>query len=294
MFIKLHSMTGYGKGVAEGYERKVTIEMKAVNHRALDLIIKLPRGLAFLEDLLRKTFSDFLYRGHIEVYCNYEDNRLNKEKVIFDKELAMQYKTLSYELEHLGFTNDMTVSQVLRMPDVLKTENEDDNEEIITELVLKSGKEACEKLVEMRKHEGEMLQNDVLARFDNLEAIVSQIEKRAPIIGELYSQKLSERMTEALKDISIDEARLYNEVAFFVDRSNIDEEIARLKGHIEHGRKIMEQDKSIGEALDFLSQELMREANTTGSKSNDLELTRYVLDAKNEIKKIKEQIQNIE
>ena len=146
----------------------------------------------------------------------------------------------------------------------------------------------------MRAHEGEMLYKDVLSRFYNLAEIVKGIEKKAPSVSEIYSQKLKDRITEALGDIGIDEARLYNEVAFFIDKSNIDEELARLKGHIEHGKKIMAQEGSIGEALDFLGQELMREANTTGSKSNDLELTRLVLDAKNEIKKIKEQIQNIE
>jgi len=290
----LRSMTGYGKGVAEGYERKATIEMKAVNHRALDLIIKLPRGLAFCEDILRKILSEYFFRGHLEVYCNYEDNRLNKEKIIFDKGLAMQFLELGKQLEEIGFANDITASQVLRMPDVLRTEEEADNDEIIASLIEKAAREACEKLVGMRKHEGEMLYKDISARFDNLEKIVKNIEKRAPGISVAYGEKLEERMKEALKDYSLDETRLYNEIAFFVDRSNIDEEIARLNGHIEHGRKIMAQEGSIGEALDFLAQELMREANTTGSKSNDLELTRYVLDAKNEIKKIKEQIQNVE
>jgi uncharacterized protein (TIGR00255 family) len=287
-------MTGYGKGIAEGYERKITIEMKAVNHRTLDLTIKTPRGFSFCEDTLRKTISEFFLRGHIEVYLNYEDNRLNKEKVTFDKELALQYMELSKELANLGFENDMTVSHVLRMPDVLKTENVADDEAIILELILKAAKEACQNLNIMRKHEGEMLYKDVASRFDNLEAIVKSIGEKAPLVTQTHAKKLTDRITEALNDIAIDEARLYNEVAFFVDKSNIDEEMARLKGHIEHGRKIMLKSGAKGEALDFLSQELMREANTTGSKSNDLELTRFVLEAKNEIKKIKEQIQNIE
>ncbi|HKL73534.1 MAG TPA: YicC/YloC family endoribonuclease [Clostridia bacterium] len=287
-------MTGYGKGVAEGYDRKVTIEMKAVNHRALDLVIKLPRGLAFCEDSLRKILSSYFYRGHIELYCNYEDKRQNKEKVIVDKDLVTQFLNLSKEIEALGFANDMSVSQVLQMPDVLKIEKEADNEDIVSGIILSALNEACQNLLKMRQHEGEMLYQDINARFDNLESTVKSIEERAPLVGQIYAQKLTERIQEALKEVGLDEARLYNEVAFFIDRSNIDEEIARLKGHIEHGRNIMAKEGSIGESLDFLMQELMREANTTGSKSNDLELTRYVLDAKNEIKKIKEQVQNIE
>lgn len=287
-------MTGYGKGICELFDRKITIEMKAVNHRTLDLAIKTPRGFSFCEDLIRKTISDFFLRGHIEVYLNYEDNRLNKEKVTFDKELALQYMELSNELSNLGFSNDMTVSHVLRMPDVLKTENVEDDEDIILELISKACIEACQNLAIMRKHEGEMLYNDVYSRFDNLESIVKAIEQKAPIVAQAHAKKLTERITEALNDVALDETRLCNEVAFFVDKSNIDEEIARLFGHIEHGRKIMLKNGAKGEALDFLSQELMREANTTGSKSNDLELTKLVLEAKNEIKKIKEQIQNIE
>ena len=143
-------MTGYGKGVAEGYERKVTIEMKAVNHRTLDLIIKTPRGFSFCDDMLRKTLSEYFYRGHIEVYVNYEDNRQNKEKVSCDTELALQYMQVAKELEQKGFVNDMTVSHVLRMPDVLKAENIEDDEEIVLELVLKAARIACENLQEMR------------------------------------------------------------------------------------------------------------------------------------------------
>lgn len=287
-------MTGYGKGVAEGFERKVTIEMKAVNHRSLDLTIKLPRGLAFCEDLIRRILSDSLNRGHLDVYCNYEDNRQDKEKVSFDRALACQYLSIGKELVQIGFLNDITASQVLKMPDVLKTQCEDDNEEIIAELVSKATSDACQNLIKMRVYEGEILYADIKNRFNNLAEIVELIEKRAPLVSENYLQKIKERIQEILGGIEIDEARLYNEAAFFSDKCNIDEEIARLKGHIEHGFKIMKQEGSIGEALDFLAQELMREANTAGSKSNDLELTRLVLDAKNEIKKLKEQIQNIE
>jgi uncharacterized protein (TIGR00255 family) len=287
-------MTGYGKGIAEGNERKVTIEMKAVNHRALDLIIKLPRGLAFCEDSIRKILSADLHRGHVEVYCNYEDNRLNKEKVTYDKELALKYQQVAKELEIMGFVNDMTVSHVLHMPDVLSTQSEDDDEDIILSLVKDATQKACDNLVAMRMHEGEMLYSDVDSRLNNLQAIVNSIKERAPLVSQFYSEKLHSRIEEILCDIEIDQARLYNEVAFFVDKSNIDEELARLVGHIEHGHNIMAQTGSVGESLDFLGQELMREANTTGSKSNDLELTRLVLDAKNEIKKIREQIQNIE
>lgn len=290
----MRSMTGYGKGVAETGDRKAVVELKAVNHKGLDITIKLNRNINFCEMPIRQVLIKSLYRGHIDVFVSYEDNRLNKSKIVCNEETAKQYLSIARMLETIGFVDDMTASQVMKMPEVLTAINEEDDEQIITDLVVQATEIACENLVGMRIHEGQMLYEDVTKRFDNLENIADDIKKKAPEVSIVFKEKLTERMKEALMEVEIDETKLLNEVAFFIDKSNIDEEIARLYGHINHGREIMKKDGAIGAALDFLGQELMREANTTGSKSNDLELTGYVLDAKNEIKKIREQIQNIE
>jgi len=287
-------MTGYGKGVAESSNRKIVVELKAVNNKGLDIVIKLNRSMSFCEVPIRQILIKSLLRGHIDVYVTYEDNRNNKSKIICDENIALQYRTIAKKLESLGFVDDMTASQVMKMPEVLTSKDEEDDEQIVSELINKATTLACEALVVMRSCEGQMLYEDVNQRFDNLEFIANKIKNRAPIISEVYKEKLTDRIKESLEQVEIDENKLINEVAFFIDKSNIDEEIARLFGHINHGKEIMDKEGAIGSSLDFLGQELMREANTTGSKSNDFELTGYVLDAKNEIKKIREQIQNIE
>lgn len=290
----MRSMTGYGKGISENCNRKVVIELKAVNHKGLDIIIKLNRSLSFCENSIRQILNSKILRGHIEVYVNYEDNRIDKSKIVCNEEIAKQYQNIAKKLGSLGFVDDMTASQVMRMPEVLTSIDEDDDEKIIIDLIENATNIACDNLLEMKNHEGIMLYNDVKSRFNNLEEITDKIKLRAPFVSEFYKEKLIQRIKEALEEVEIDESKLLNEVAFFIDKSNIDEEIARLFGHINHGKEIMDKEGAIGSSLDFLGQELMREANTTGSKSNDFELTKYVLEAKNEIKKIREQIQNIE
>lgn len=287
-------MTGYGKGIAEGNNRKITIELRAVNHRFLDIASKLPRGLNFCEDTIRKVLSKYLVRGHIDVYCSYEDNREGKAKIKLDTVIARKYQSIGAELELLGFVNDLTASQVLRMPEVLTAQTEEDDDSIIQNLLEEAMESACEKLLEMRKTEGRILKNDLVEKFNFIAEITDEITKRTPQVSENYAEKLKLRIAESLQNVAYDEARMINEVAFFVDKSNIDEEITRLKAHIKHGLSIMDEEGAVGKKMDFLVQEMNREINTMGSKSNDFILTEKVLLAKNEVEKIREQVQNIE
>jgi len=287
-------MTGYGKGTAESDERKITVELRSVNHRFLDVATKLPRIILFCEDVIKKEISSRFSRGHIDVFVNYEDNRQGKSSVMPDIVLAEKYVEIGKSLEKLGLTNDLTVSSVMRLPEVLTLEGAEDDEKEIASLALKATEIACENLADMRSAEGAMLKTDMLTKIDEIERLTAEIETRAPYVSVDHAEKLRARITEALNGVEIDEARLLNEVAFFVDKINIDEEITRLKGHISHGRTIFNEIGPVGKKLDFLVQEMNREVNTTGSKSNDLYITERVLLLKNEVEKLREQVQNIE
>lgn len=290
----MNSMTGYGKGVAEGGQRKLTIEIKSVNHRYLDLLFKLPRGLNYLEDGLRKQIQKTVQRGHLDIYCTYEDNREGKSDVRLDSIVAKEYMSMAAELEKLGFQNDMTASQVMRMPEVLLTKGAEDDEDAIKVLAEQAIFDALDMLSVMRAREGAALAADILKKLDGAESLLAEVKQRAPLVAAEYKTKLAAKITEALAGVQLDEARLLNEVAFFVDRAAVDEEITRLSCHIEQGRKIISENNSAGRKLDFLVQEMNREVNTIGSKSNDLAITQKVLGLKGEIEKIREQVQNIE
>ena len=290
----MRSMTGFGKGIAEHDNRKITVELRSVNHRFLDISSKFPRVLVCCEDAVRKTISSYLNRGHVDVFITYEDNRQGKSVVSPDYAVAERYLEIGKELEKYGFSNDLTVTGVLKLPEVLNLSQGEDDETVITELAIEATKNACAKLVEMREKEGAILQNDFLIKLDELQKLTDEITLRAPEVSATYAQKLRARIEESLNDVAIDEARLLNEVAFFIDKVNIDEELTRLKGHITHGRSILKENGPIGKKLDFLVQEMNREVNTTGSKSNDLYITERVLSAKNVVEMIREQVQNVE
>lgn len=290
----MKSMTGYGKGIAETDERKVTVELRTVNHRFLDVTAKLPRMLVYCEDAVKKTISSCLIRGHVDVYVNYEDKRQGKSAIQPDIVLAKRYLEIGKELEAIGLTNDLTVYSVMKMPEVLTLQSEDDDENEVVALAKKATESACQKLVEMREAEGAMLKADMLTKLDEIERLTKEIEERAPQVSVEHGEKLRQRIEESLNGVAVDEAKLLNEICFYVDKINIDEEITRLKGHIAHGRAIFEEKGAVGKKLDFLVQEMNREVNTTGSKSNDLYITERVLLLKNEVEKLREQVQNIE
>ncbi len=292
----MYSMTGYGKAnvVCEG--RELTIELKAVNHRFLDLNIKMPKIFSCCEDILRKTIAQNVSRGHIDVYVNYSDKSEKEKHVDIDFGLAAGYVEAARQLaeKYEGIQNDFTLNSLMRIPDVLKAVAPEEDEEFLKSLVSKTVSIACDDLNEMRRFEGDKIKDDLLSRIDNVENFVVQIKEKAPDVAEEYSEKLKIRISEALADVDYDESKFLNEVAFFIDKSNIDEEIARLFSHVSHFRQLIGEDDCAGRKLDFLVQELNREANTICSKSNNAQLTSIALSLKNEIEKIREQVQNAE
>ena len=289
------SMTGYGKGSFEEGGLELTCEMKTVNNRYLDVSIKAPRIFAAYEDVIRATVREKLTRGHADLFVSLKDKREKPSAFTVDIALASSYVKAAEEIK-TAFPNlpdDLTVSSVLRYPEVLKQEDTQSlDEEMIAALKSALGS-ALDNLNAMRLIEGEKLKADMLARVAVIEDLVEKIAVRAPIVAKAYKDKLTARVQEYLDGVAVDENRLLTEVAVFTDKSNIDEELTRLRSHIEQFRAICEEGV-VGRKLDFLVQEFNREANTTCSKSNDVEITRLGLALKNEIEKIREQVQNLE
>ena len=289
------SMTGYGKGeYAEG-GLELTCEIKTVNNRYLDVSIKAPRIFAAYEDVVRNTIRKKLTRGHADVYISLKDKRERPTALTRDMALASSYVAAAKALKEAfpDLTDDITLSSVLRYPEVLKQEDSHSLDEEMTNALDIALNMALDKLNEMRAVEGQKLKEDMLARVQTIEGLVSEITARAPLIAAEYREKLTARVKEYLADTQADEGRLLTEVAVFTDKSNIDEELTRLRSHIEQFRAICEEG-IVGRKLDFLVQEFNREANTTCSKSNDVTITRAGLALKNEIEKIREQVQNLE
>ena len=289
------SMTGYGKGeYAEG-GLELTCEIKTVNNRYLDVSIKAPRIFAAYEDVVRNTIRKKLTRGHADVYISLKDKRERPTALATDIALASSYVAAAKALKEAfpDLTDDVTLSSVLRYPEVLKQEDSYSLDEEMTNALDIALNIALDKLNEMRAVEGQKLKEDMLSRVQTIEGLVGEITARAPMIAAEYREKLTARVKEYLADTQIDEGRLLTEVAVFTDKSNIDEELTRLRSHIEQFRAICEEG-IVGRKLDFLVQEFNREANTTCSKSNDVTITRAGLALKNEIEKIREQVQNLE
>lgn len=286
-------MTGYGR--AEYCENGVTItvELKTVNNRNFDLNSKMPRSFLVFDDLIRKTVAKYVLRGRIDLFVNFSDIREKERNLSLDIGRAKSYYEISKRIsEELGLVNDVTVTGIMRLPDVV-TDNSSDDVSEFKDVLEDTVKKACENLNEMRGKEGEKICVDLLRRMDVIEELRNGIFERAPLVVEEYRQKLKQRVEEALKDVKYDEARLLNEVAFYTDKVNIDEELTRLSSHIHQFREIIRQEGS-GKKADFLMQEFNREANTVCSKSNDIEITRLALSLKNEIEKVREQVQNLE
>ena len=289
------SMTGYGKGEYIEGGLELTVEIKTVNNRYLDVSVKSPRIFAAYEDVIRTTVRKKLTRGHADVFVSLKDKRERPTALSIDLALAKAYISAAQALkaENPDLPDDVTLSSVLRYPDVLKQEDTPALDEELTKALDFALNTALDKLNEMRAVEGQKLKEDMLSRVATIENLVAEISARAPQIAQEYREKLTARVKEYLDGAQIDESRLLTEVAVFTDKSNIDEELTRLKSHIEQFRSIAEEG-IVGRKLDFLVQEFNREANTTCSKSNDVTITRAGLALKNEIEKIREQVQNLE
>lgn len=288
----MKSMTGYGKGEYAGADRVVTVELKTVNHRFFDTSFRMPKLFNSAEDKLRKHLNERINRGHIDIYVTYR-NITAGEKVVVNEALAMQYAEAADKLAKIiGRDNDISASWLLKS-DAVSVEAEDDTDAAVEEL-FKATDIALDNLEAMRMHEGVAMHNALKVLIDQLAAELVKVEINAPKVAESYRVKLNERMSEILKDVPVDQDKLLNEVAFYTDKVCIDEEITRLKAHIKHFNDVICEEVPVGRKLDFLVQELNRESNTIGSKSNDISLTESVVTMKTTIEKIREQIQNVE
>ena len=292
----MKSMTGYGKAVVCDGELELTVELKSVNHRFLDVATKASRIISAHEDVIRSVIGRYVVRGHVDVFVNYRLLTDSDKKVSVDVGLARGYaeaaKTLREEFPQLH--DDFTVTSLMKCAEVLSLEQEPLKEEQLRLLLEKGVSECCVMLDQMRCAEGEKLKEDILKKLGVLRELISQAEKSSSVVVENYREKLTRRIEEALKDVQLEQSRLANEVCFFADKCCIDEELTRLKTHVENAEKIIAQSGAVGKKLDFLVQEFNREANTICSKSSDVQLTQTALDMKNEIEKIREQVQNLE
>lgn len=291
------SMTGFGRATSEeGKDRIFSLEMKSVNHRYLDLNVRMPKSLISLEDKIRRIVNDRLNRGKVDIFINYKNYCNNDAIAKLNTTLADSYVQCLEELQkrYDNVKNDITLSLVARYPDVITLEEkEEDLDEIWKELeeVLQK---SIDMMIDMRTVEGNKLSEDILIKCSLIEEWVADIEAKSYIIVENYKNKLHNRIEELLGNIEVDENRLAMEVALFADKSTIDEEITRLKSHIIQLKSTLSLDEPVGRKLDFIVQEMNREANTIASKSTDIEITKLVINMKNIIEKIREQVQNIE
>ncbi len=291
----IKSMTGFGRCEVAEAERKVTVEMKSVNHRYLDVNIKMPKKLNFFEAAIRAELKNYIQRGKVDLFIIYEDFTENNVCIKYNKDIAAEYlQFLKQMAEEFELDNDINVSKLSRYPEVLSMEEQTIDEEEIWKVLSKALKGAAEGFVETRIKEGENLKADLVTKLDGMLEHVDFITERSPQLIEEYKTKLHEKVRELLEDAQIDENRLMMEVTIFADKVCVDEELVRLRSHIETTRQALMEGGSIGRKLDFIAQEMNREANTILSKANDLEISARAIELKTEIEKVREQIQNIE
>ena len=293
----IKSMTGFGRCEVSDNNKKYTVEIKAVNHRYLELNTKLQKSLACFDVAVRNVAKEYMERGKVDIFVTMEDDGRLTEKVRYNSDIAAQYmKYLREMAEEFDLENDVRLSTLSRYPDVFTMEDESFDEDEQWKAIEKCVRGACESFVASRVEEGENLKGDLLTKLDDMKKNVDVIEERSPQIVEEYRKKITDRITELLAPTSaqIDEGRLITEVTIFADKVCVDEEIVRLKSHIESMRQCLVKGESCGRKLDFIAQEMNREANTTLSKANDLFLSDTAIELKSVIEKIREQVQNIE
>ena len=290
----IKSMTGFGRGEASQDNVIFSVDIKTVNHRYSDISIRLPRMVSPLEEKIREYIGSKLNRGKIDIYINY-DSFGQDTKVKLDTNLAAAYvDSLDILKQQFGIKDDISLSLLTKFPDILKLETEEKDLDFLWSILFTAIEFAVGSLVEMRSREGERLCKDMVEKLDSITATINEIKAKAPELVEVYKNKLYDKIKEMTKDIQLDENRLLTEVAIFADKSSIDEEIVRLKSHIEEFKKTLYVQGTIGKKLDFIVQEMNREVNTIGSKASDLGVVNNVIAMKTEIEKIREQVQNIE
>ena len=292
----IKSMTGFGRCEAADEERKFTVEMKGVNHRYLDANIRMPKKLNFFESAIRSLLKESVHRGKVDIFITYEDFSESQVSLKYNETLAAEYlEKFKMMEEKFSLENDIRVSTLSRYPEVLTMEEKMDDEEELWKGLKKALDGAIAQFVQTRTVEGENLKKDLIAKLDGMLELVGQIEERAPKIIAEYREKLEGKVKELLEDTQIDEGRIASEIVIFADKICTDEEVVRLRSHVEHTKATLQSDDSgIGRKLDFIAQEMNREANTILSKANDLETSNIGIELKTEIEKVREQIQNIE
>lgn len=290
----MRSMTGYGRTQCVQDGREMTVEVKSVNHRFLDVSPRLPRHLGFAEDMLRKVIAENMQRGHVDVFVTYRNSRADARKVSLDAALAAAYRDAMAELSAAtGAENNVSLYEYAQLPDVLTVTEQEEDRDAVSSLLRETLESALKEADAMRLREGEALKSDLTLHLGFLEDLRQKIAARAPGVTEDYRVRLLQRIEEC-GVTDIDQQRLIQEVAIFADRAAIDEEISRLDSHIRQAHKLMDGKEMCGSKLNFLVQEMNREVNTIGSKAMDADIAKMVVDAKSEIEKLREQIQNVE
>ena len=291
----IKSMTGFGRCEVTECNRKYTVEIKSVNHRYLDVNIKMPKSLNFFESTIRTLLKEYMERGKVDLYITYEDFSEERFSLKYNEELAGEYLAHLKEMaEKFGLEDDIRVSTLSRYPDVFTMEQVEVDEQELWAGLEKAIRGACEQFVESRITEGDHLKADLIAKLDNMLSYVDFIEERSPIIMKDYRERLENKVKELLEDKQIDDSRIATEATIFADKICVDEETVRLRSHIKSTKTALEAGGSIGRKLDFIAQEMNREANTILSKANDLEISDTGINLKTDIEKVREQIQNIE
>ncbi|MBQ9940243.1 MAG: YicC family protein [Clostridia bacterium] len=291
----LKSMTGYGRchNEVSGYD--ITVEVKSVNNRYLDVNVRYPRIYGFLEDRLKKLTSEYTSRGKVDIYVSVEKVSGSGTLVTYDKDLLESYLNVLRTIQkEYSLTDDISVSSVAQYRDIFNQTKEEENDEVVRDAVVSTARLAFEDYTAMREAEGERLAQDILEKLDFIEKKRVEIQALAPRAAEAYRIKLTEKISELIESAQIDKTRILTEAAIFADRVATDEETTRLSSHIKQFKSIINSNEPSGRKLDFLTQELNREVNTIGSKANDIDIAKIVVDLKSEIEKIREQIQNVE
>ena len=290
----IKSMTGFGKAILEKNLRSYQVEIKSVNHRYLDISVRMPREISYLEEIIKKEISKSILRGKIDVFINFNNNSMEGKEIKINTNLAKEYiKELKKLAEEENLNSDISVNEIAKYPEVLTVEQNVEDEEIKKEIIEVINK-AVESLLKMKISEGEKIAKDLKERLENIQVKVNEVSRFSAGLIEEYIVKLEERIKQILKDQEIDKKRLAEEVVIYADKSSIEEEITRLNSHIAQFKELLNSEKPVGKKLDFIIQEMNRETNTIGSKSNSLNITNGVIDMKIEIENIREQIQNIE
>lgn len=293
----MNSMTGFGRSAIDTDGRKVTVELKSVNHRYLDVNMRLHRSISFAEEPIRSILKKRLSRGHIDVYLYYQNSRDDMKVVKTDEGLVTAYSNAIKSIQNqIHSTESISAYEIARLPDVMSVEEQDDDEDAVIQLIVTAVEQAVDRLITLRETEGLQLMNDIKEKLDKLQSCLDIVEERAPIVVEEYRTRLTARIDELMRNaaVNIDQSRLSTEVALFADKSSIDEEISRLKSHILLMHETVGKNEPIGRPLDFIVQEMNREVNTICSKANDINITNAALEMKGIVEKIREQVQNVE